>query len=620
MEHIEENRKKEHMIQRMKSQFFSFLAEMPKNEPYAEMVERFLFLLKDFLDSSYLSIYRYSYVSNDYLLIAKTDDSVEEHPGIFLKNQKQIHDALNEQPFGKFENHNLFKHAYLIKLDYFGESSYLFIGSHDRQLEGSFLRILQVETENMFNILRSYFSYRNNYTKSKHLVEIAKKFYSSSDRDSILYELVQTLKEVYPCFSFQLLLSYDYNNSIDLPIQTLSYSNTKQASARAYTSGEVQFESKNRKTKQLYAPLLGTQGVYGVIQVKGEGDHVFLDEEVEFITKIAKLSGQAIEKHTLYEHSIHLVSDLRFLNEITKKLNSRIKFSELVRIIKREIIKISQANEIAFVYYHESMEKNYDILKQSSEYFLTDEGKYFLRFLAKDGKIEDSIFSSNYRQYQKNFPYRSVIVVPMIESGETYGFVVVMHREESFFSFENFKLIQSLISHSTLALTNAVLREKLEKAVITDYLTKLYSRSHLDEMLKQHLKSGQRGTLILIDIDDFKEINDTHGHYIGDEVIIQVANIIQKNIGKKDIPARWGGEEFAIYLPEKSLAEGVRMIEEIRKQVMENTDPQVTFSCGISTWNISKVESVSDIFIRADKALYRAKNKGKNCIITEPVI
>jgi len=136
-------------------------------------------------------------------------------------------------------------------------------------------------------------------------------------------------------------------------------------------------------------------------------------------------------------------------------------------------------------------------------------------------------------------------------------------------------------------------------------------------MLKKHLLTDKKGTLILLDIDDFKNINDTYGHYVGDEVIVQIAEIIMENIDEKDIPTRWGGEEFAIYLPEKSLLEGVQLVETIRNQVIHETDPQVTFSCGISTWNMNKVNSVSDIFIRADKALYEAKSMGKNCIVTE---
>ncbi|MEM5591961.1 GGDEF domain-containing protein [Niallia circulans] len=115
-----------------------------------------------------------------------------------------------------------------------------------------------------------------------------------------------------------------------------------------------------------------------------------------------------------------------------------------------------------------------------------------------------------------------------------------MHPSAYHFSFDTFKLLQSLIHHSTLALTNSLLREELEKMVVTDHLTKLYSRNYLDEKIQMSLLEDKEGTFILIDIDDFKLINDTYGHQIGDDIIIQVANIIKDNIRSSDIGSRWG--------------------------------------------------------------------------------
>src|SRR5699024_6030326 len=99
---------------------------------------------------------------------------------------------------------------------------------------------------------------------------------------------------------------------------------------------------------------------------------------------------------------------------------------------------------------------------------------------------------------------------------------IILHNEQSYFTFVRFKLVQSLIQQSTISLLNCMLREELEQAVITDYLTTLYSRSFLDKKIGQHLEWDDSGVLILFDIDDFKNINDLYGHYIGDEVIIQV--------------------------------------------------------------------------------------------------
>ena len=202
-----------------------------------------------------------------------------------------------------------------------------------------------------------------------------------------------------------------------------------------------------------------------------------------------------------------------------------------------------------------------------------------------------------------------------MDSGGLKGYALALHREPYFFSFDTFKLFVSLIQHSTLAFTNTILREELEKMVVTDYLTKLYSRSYLDEKIKASMQVDGGGTFIIIDIDNFKKINDTYGHQIGDEVIIQVADIIRSNIRGSDIGARWGGEELAVYLPRVSLEVGKKVAERLVTSVRETSEPTVTVSCGLSYWEHSSNETYFSLFKRADNALYKAKTTGKNKVV-----
>ena len=125
------------------------------------------------------------------------------------------------------------------------------------------------------------------------------------------------------------------------------------------------------------------------------------------------------------------------------------------------------------------------------------------------------------------------------------------------------------------------------------------------------------GTFILIDIDNFKKVNDTYGHQVGDEIIIQVANIIKANIRQNDIGARWGGEELAIYLPKVSIHAGVSIANRLVQKVRELTNPPVTISCGVSYWKKNRVDSVKELFNRADEALYTAKRAGKNRVVVQ---
>jgi two-component system, cell cycle response regulator len=213
--------------------------------------------------------------------------------------------------------------------------------------------------------------------------------------------------------------------------------------------------------------------------------------------------------------------------------------------------------------------------------------------------------------------YRSILAVPMELGGHLKGIAILMHQEPYFFSFEKFKLLQALIHHTTLAFTNSMLREELERMIITDHLTKLHSRNYLDEQIQLSLREDDRGTFILIDIDNFKTINDTFGHQVGDEVLLQVASLIKNNIRGEDIGARWGGEELVIYSPMVSLDSGVSIANRLVKKVDECTNPHVTISCGVSYWDKEQPDSFKFLFKRADEALYLAKETGKNKVVTQ---
>jgi diguanylate cyclase (GGDEF)-like protein len=212
--------------------------------------------------------------------------------------------------------------------------------------------------------------------------------------------------------------------------------------------------------------------------------------------------------------------------------------------------------------------------------------------------------------------YCSVLVVPMIHNEDLKGAVIVLHTKPYFFTYEQFQLLQSLINHFTLAFINSMLHEEMEELAITDHLTKLYSRLYLDEKIHESMKKDHSGTFILLDIDNFKKINDTYGHLVGDEIIIQVANLILKNKRKTDIAARWGGEELALYLPSIELEHGIKVAERLVKVVRESTNPPVTISGGVSYWSADNPDDTADkLFNRADQALYEAKRTGKNRVV-----
>lgn len=163
------------------------------------------------------------------------------------------------------------------------------------------------------------------------------------------------------------------------------------------------------------------------------------------------------------------------------------------------------------------------------------------------------------------------------------------------------------------------INKKLERLSTTDKLTGLFNRVKTDSVFENQIQQSQNlgkiFSIILLDIDYFKKVNDNYGHQVGDLILCEVASILKSNIRKIDIAGRWGGEEFLIICPETSLDEAINFSENLR-QILEGYPFPVTksqtASFGVSTYQ--KGDCIKDIIARADAALYNAKNNGRNRI------
>lgn len=190
------------------------------------------------------------------------------------------------------------------------------------------------------------------------------------------------------------------------------------------------------------------------------------------------------------------------------------------------------------------------------------------------------------------------------------------------FSEEELTTLEANMSSLVYPLRNALNYEAALRLSLLDPLTGLGNRAALDSALHRELQLAERHqqalSLLMIDIDHFKQINDIHGHSMGDEVLKAVAIGIQSACRDSDISFRFGGEEFVVLL-RKTGTSGARIIaERIRNKISQFTlgeaalTIQPTVSIGIGTHEPGKQEHIRDMFERADKALYRAKSQGRN--------
>ena len=163
-------------------------------------------------------------------------------------------------------------------------------------------------------------------------------------------------------------------------------------------------------------------------------------------------------------------------------------------------------------------------------------------------------------------------------------------------------------------------QNKLEILSITDKLTGLNNRGKIDEILKEEMNNMKINktnlSIVLLDIDHFKLVNDTYGHHIGDVVLKGIAKILKSNIRKKDSVGRWGGEEFMIILKDTSLENATHIAERIRKTINNYDFEQVgKISASFGVIEVNEIEDEIKALNRVDKALYEAKNTGRNKVV-----
>jgi len=163
---------------------------------------------------------------------------------------------------------------------------------------------------------------------------------------------------------------------------------------------------------------------------------------------------------------------------------------------------------------------------------------------------------------------------------------------------------------------------ELKRKIYIDDLTQIYNRTYFEEQIMKEIsrynRDGRPLSLIFIDIDKFKDFNDNHGHQVGDEILKEFTDIISQNIRQIDIFARWGGEEFVIILPNTSLENTKKVADNLRVIIRENIfegNLKITCSFGVSTFRDG--DNQKSLMSRADEALYRAKNSGRDRVEIE---
>jgi two-component system, cell cycle response regulator len=246
--------------------------------------------------------------------------------------------------------------------------------------------------------------------------------------------------------------------------------------------------------------------------------------------------------------------------------------------------------------------------------------------------IKNDPLMESVQEHIKALEFNSIIVVPIVKKESVIGtfFLRTASSLTDGITERVYKLSQLVANIAANALENATLfesmktaQEYLEEMSILDGLTRLYNHRHfynrLDEEFSRATRYNTQLSLIFFDIDDFKRVNDTCGHTQGDEVLRQIGRIIKNVVRESDIASRYGGDEFAILLPNTSAAGAFDMANRLQSLIRQHTFAnlkfvKITTSVGVATFSSGNVQSFDQFVRLADGAMYKAKAQGKNLI------
>lgn len=277
-----------------------------------------------------------------------------------------------------------------------------------------------------------------------------------------------------------------------------------------------------------------------------------------------------------------------------------------------------------------------ELTKEQEEQFLA------LRIKAGDGlsgraALEQKLLRSSVQYEQAHFhnepdfiaQCKSIMCVPMIRNNQTIGVITILHRNKAVYSKYDEYLIQVLANQAGVALYNARQYELTRKKMYLDELTGVENYRSFDQQIYRELEKCKKDSkclsLLVIDIDHFKEVNDTFGHLVGNQVLITIASFLRNFFEPHGKVFRYGGEEFTVILPDVDESSAKNMAEEIRRKIESLSIPitdqmspsdkkelRVTVSIGVATYPTQATEAL-DLIRNADRAMYLgAKQAGRN--------
>ena len=381
----------------------------------------------------------------------------------------------------------------------------------------------------------------------------------------------------------------------------------------------------------LVVPMRKDGSTVGVITLSKLGLGQFGPEDLRLLSILADQAATALESVRLLARSQDLAGELQRLLDMSSALSASLDPREVADLMARHLALALGVDECAISYWDRdgarvvSLGYYPPIAAEELEPFFEVAGyPQTQRVLERQQMaivdVDDPTADPAEVELLRRDGNRALAMLPLVAKGQSIGLVELLSKSTVTWGDQRLQLAQTMANEAAMALENARLYEDARKLADRDPLTGFYNHRYLHERLGEEVVRAQRArrplSVLMLDLDDFKLVNDTFGHLFGDRVLTWTAELIRSTLRASDVPARYGGDEFAIILPEtdgddaRSAAE--RILEAFRDRpfVGEHRGPvPIAASIGVATYPTDG-RTPTDLIAAADQALYRVKRDG----------